>query len=72
MRRIIALSFFALFLFFAPACEQSNCEECKKVKYEDGQKVSEGDEEEYCGDELQDKKEYEFEAGNRREEYQCS
>lgn len=54
------------------SCGKENCEDCKKVTYENGQKVSEGDEETYCGDELEEKKEYENEVGNRREEYECS
>jgi hypothetical protein len=72
MRRSILIPISALFLFLAPGCEQSNCEECKLVTYEDGKKKKEEDKGEFCGEELQDKKEYEFEAGNRREEYECS
>ncbi|MFB6258637.1 MAG: hypothetical protein ABEH38_08075 [Flavobacteriales bacterium] len=72
MRRSILISFFSIALFIGVGCGKSNCEDCKKVTYENGQKVSEGSEEEYCGDELEEKKNYEKKVGNRREEYECS
>lgn len=72
MQRSILTLFLALSLFFVSSCDKENCEDCKKVTYEDNQKVNEGDEEEYCGDELEEKKDYEEQVGNRREEYECS
>ena len=72
MRRSILIPFFALFILAGVSCDKDNCEDCKKVTYENGQKVNEGSSQEYCGAELQQKKNYSTTVGNRREEYECS
>lgn len=72
MRRYTFLSLIAAFCFlFGTGCEDADCKHCKKVTYENGSKVNEGSEQEYCGDELDEKEQYEEEVGNRREEYEC-
>lgn len=74
MRRLTFLSFFAICIVFGTSCEAINgCEDCKTVTYDDqGNKVSEGSSQEYCGDELENKKDYSASVGNQTKEYECS
>ncbi len=72
MRRLTLIPFFAFFLI-AIGCSTENCEECKEVTYDSsGNKVSEGSSEEYCGEELEEKKDYSATVGNQTKEYECS